>query len=113
MPCSHQLLGVGASLSSVTEGSRRTHRQGHWGRSPRLCFHGRGECPVCIKGDILDTAPWCVYTPGLLGMENPPSGSPEDLKDGRMYIMKGCRPLTDAEVQLALTSFGGRYARRD
>jgi len=46
-------------------------------------------------------------------MENPPSGSPEDLKDGRMYIMKGCRPLTDAEVQLALTSFGGRYARRD
>ena len=27
--------------------------------------------------------------------------------------MKGCRPLTDAEVALVLTSFGGCYALRD
>jgi integrase len=27
--------------------------------------------------------------------------------------MKGCRPLTDVEVALALKSFGGRYALRD
>lgn len=27
--------------------------------------------------------------------------------------MKGCRPLTDAEVEETLASFGGRYAKRD
>ena len=27
--------------------------------------------------------------------------------------MKGCRPLTEAEVRVVLQSFGGRYARRD
>jgi integrase len=27
--------------------------------------------------------------------------------------MKGCRPLTEAEVALVRQSFGGRYARRD
>jgi hypothetical protein len=27
--------------------------------------------------------------------------------------MKGCRPLTEAEVALVRRSFGGRYGRRD
>jgi integrase len=27
--------------------------------------------------------------------------------------MKGCRPLSEAEVTLLRQSFGGRYARRD
>jgi hypothetical protein len=27
--------------------------------------------------------------------------------------MKGCRPLTEAEVALVRQSFGGRYGRRD
>ena len=27
--------------------------------------------------------------------------------------MKGCRPLTDAEVRLIAASFGGKYAKRD
>ena len=46
-------------------------------------------------------------------MESHPSMLQEDLKDGRTERMKGCRALTDAEVQVALMSFGGRYARRD
>lgn len=28
-------------------------------------------------------------------------------------VMKGCRPLTDREIDEVLQSFGGRYARRD
>jgi integrase len=46
-------------------------------------------------------------------MESRPSGEPETLKDGRTDLMKGCRPLTDAEVIVVLKSFGGRYAWRD
>jgi hypothetical protein len=30
----------------------------------------------------------------------------------RRVGMKGCRPLTEAEVALVRRSFGGRYARR-
>src|SRR5687768_13049958 len=46
-------------------------------------------------------------------MERHLSGLPEDRCSGRRGIMKGCRPLTEAEVAVVLQSFGGRYARRD